>query len=93
MDENHEFYKKLRQTLSEETQFPAKYLFKFIVANNELPIRQVEDLFNNVGAIITKKNSKTGKFTSISIQLIMKSADEIIAKYKEASVIEGIISL
>ena len=93
MDEKAAFYKKLKQTLNEETKFPTKYLFKFIVPNEKLQISQVENLFNNMGAVIAKKNSKTGKFTSVSIQVIMKTADEIILKYKEAAAIEGIISL
>jgi putative lipoic acid-binding regulatory protein len=93
MDKKTEFYKKLKDNLNEDTSFPSKYLFKFIVPSSDGLVKQVEDLFNFGGAVITKNLSKTGKFTSVSIQVIMDSADAVIEKYREAEKIEGIISL
>jgi len=93
MDDRVAFYKKLKTKLIESTTFPSKYLYKFIVPTDEIKIKQVEDLFDFTGAIINKKASKTGRFTSISIHIIMKSADAIIEKYLAAEKIEGIISL
>ena len=68
-------------------------MFKFIVPSGESRIQQVEDLFNFEGAVINKNKSKTGKFTSVSIHVIMKSADAVIKKYQEAEKIDSIISL
>lgn len=93
MADKTEFYKKLKADLNQDTKFPAKYLFKFIVPSDESKIKQVEDLFNFEGAVINKNVSKTGKFTSISIQVVMKSADQVIEKYRAAEKVEGIISL
>lgn len=93
MSDKSDFYKKLKKRLKKETKFPSKYLFKFIVPTSEEAIRQVEDIFNDGGAVITKKASKTGKFTSVSVYVIMRSADKIIEKYLIAEKIEGIISL
>ena len=93
MDKRTQFYKKLKKKLEEDTVFPSKYLFKFIVPSQEDKIMQVEDMFNHLGAIVNKTSSKTGKFTSISILVVMKEADDIISKYKEAEKVEGIISL
>ena len=93
MSDKSEFYKKLKETLKEETKFPTKYLFKFIVPTSEEAIQQVEDIFNDGGAVITKNVSKTGKFTSVSIHVVMRNADKIIEKYLLAEKIEGIISL
>ncbi|UMB60863.1 DUF493 family protein [Lutibacter sp. A80] len=93
MDNRTQFYKKLKKKLKKDTSFPTKYLFKFIVPSETDKIDQIEDLFNHQGAVITKKTSKTGKFTSVSIYIIMKKADHIILKYQEAEKIEGIISL
>ena len=93
MSEKEAFYTKLKKELNETTKFPSKYLFKFIIPSSEDKIKQVEDLFNHEGAVINKKASKTGKFTSISIQVVMKSADAVIEKYNQAGEIEGIISL
>jgi hypothetical protein len=93
MSEKEAFYTKLKKDLNETTEFPSKYLFKFIIPSSEEKIKQVEDLFNFEGAVINKNASKTGKFTSISIHVVMKSADAVIEKYKQAGEIEGIISL
>jgi len=93
MKKKEEFYKKLKTNLNETTVFPSKYLFKFIVPSDKIKINQVEELFNSGGAVINTKASKTGKFTSVSIHIIMKSADAVIEKYRAAEKIEGIISL
>ena len=93
MDTRIQFYKKLKKKLKKDTKFPSKYLFKFIVPTDEDKIQQIEDLFNHEGAVITKTTSKTGKYTSVSIHIIMQKADHIIEKYMAAEKIEGIISL
>ena len=93
MSKKTEFYDKLKVTLKEETKFPTKYLFKFIVPTSEDRIQQIENIFNDGGAVINKNVSKTGKFTSVSIHVVMKTADAIIDKYLQAEKVEGIISL
>lgn len=93
MDKRTEFYKKLKKKLKKDTSFPTKYLFKFIVPSDVEKIDQIEELFNFTGAVINKRTSKTGKFTSVSVHIIMKKADDIILKYQQAEKIEGIISL
>lgn len=93
MEKKTEFYDKLRTKLNEDTKFPSKYLFKFIVPSDEDKVNQIESLFDNQGAVINKNVSKTGKFTSVSIQIVMQSADAVIEKYLAAENIEGIISL
>jgi hypothetical protein len=50
-------------------------------------------IFDNMGAVIETKKSKNNKYTSISIRLVMVSADAIIEKYKAVSKIEHVISL
>ena len=93
MDNRTQFYKKLKKKLKQDTTFPTKYLFKFIVPSEISKIDSIESLFNHQGAVISKKTSKTGKYTSVSIHIIMKKADDIILKYQQAEKIEGIISL
>jgi putative lipoic acid-binding regulatory protein len=61
------------------------------VAENQ--VAEVESIFNNTGAVITTKNSKTGRYVSVSILLKLNSSDEIITFYKKAGKIKGIISL
>jgi hypothetical protein len=95
MDKNtQEFYERLRLELNSSTEeWPLQYLFKFIVPTEDKKIEAVENAFNSIGAVIHTKHSKTGKYTSISIEVPMQNAQEIIDKYLELSTIEGIISL
>jgi uncharacterized protein len=89
-----EFYKKLKLQLEETTTWPSEYLYKFIVKTDTSKIEKLESLFNDAGAVINTTKSKNGKYTSISINLIMNNPDTVIAKYIEvANTIQGVISL
>jgi len=91
---SEEFYNKLRQQLLETATWPAEYLYKFIVPTDVNKIKLIEDLFDNLGAVITTKESGKGTYTSVSINLQMKDPDAVITKYKEvADKVEGVISL
>lgn len=92
---SEEFYKKLQAQLEDTAVFPSLYLYKFIVPTKEddSKVEMVVSKFDNLGATIVTKKSKNGKYTSVSIEVKMKSATVIIEKYKELTVIEGIISL
>ena len=94
MEKNAEdFYERLKVELENSTTWPAIYLFKFIVPSEADNVIQVEDAFNDMGAVIKTTKSKTGKFTSISVDVNMNNPQEIIEKYIEVSTIKGIISL
>ena len=93
MSKESEFYKKLKKSLEETTKFPTKYVFKFIISSDNKKFIEIENIFNNLGAVINSKPSKTGKYTSLTILVNMKSPDEIIAKYKEVSKVKDVISL
>ena len=91
--ETEEFYAKLKEQLLETTSWPSTYLYKFIVPTEEAKISQIQDIFDNTGAVIESKKSKKGTYTSLSITVHLKNPDEVIQKYKEVSVVEGVISL
>ena len=94
MDKNtEEFYERLKVELDMSNTWPAEYLFKFIVPTDAAKIQKVEEAFDCMGAVIKTTKSKTGKFTSISIDVQMKDSQEIIDKYQEVSTVESIISL
>ena len=93
MSDKKEFYIKLKGQLEDTTDFPADYMYKFIVPTDGNQLAEIESLFDNKGAVITTKNSKTGKYVSITIVLKLNSADEIISYYKKVEKIKGIISL
>ena len=89
-----EFYERLKGELEKTTEkWPSEYLYKFSVPTSDEKVAFIEKTFNNMGAIIKTNKSKNGNFISVSINVVMSSADAIIEKYKEVSVIEGIISL
>jgi putative lipoic acid-binding regulatory protein len=93
MDNTDEFYSKLKVQLDDTTTFPADYLYKFIVPTLENQVAEVKKIFDNTGAIIKTKKSKTGKYVSVSITIKLKTSDEVIVNYKKAAKIKGIISL
>jgi len=53
----------------------------------------VENAFDNMGAVIQTNQSKNGKYTSLSVNVMMENPDSVVEKYIEVSNIEGIISL
>ena len=93
MSKESDFYKKLEASLNETTSFPTKYMFKFIIPTDKDKSGTIEAIFDNLGAVIDSKPSKTGKYTSLTVLVNMNSAEEIIQKYKEVSKVEGVISL
>ncbi|WP_109852835.1 DUF493 family protein [Aquimarina sp. AU58] len=94
MKDPEEFYEKLKEQLADTSLWPTSYLYKFIVPTNTEKIEQIESIFDNLGSVIQTKQSKNGKYTSVSINVRMKNPDQVIAKYKEvAEKVEGVISL
>ena len=93
MSDKDAFYVKLKSQLEDTTKFPTDYMYKFIVPTDENQLQEVQDLFNNKGAVIKTKKSKTGKYISITIVLKLKKAEEVITYYKKVEKIKGIISL
>jgi putative lipoic acid-binding regulatory protein len=87
-----EFYIKLKASLEETTKFPSKYLYKFIVPTGE-GVKAIEDKFDGLGAVINTKASSKGKYTAVSVLVLLDSAEAVIAKYKEVSTVKGVLSL
>jgi putative lipoic acid-binding regulatory protein len=88
-----EFYERLKQQLTDDTSWPAPYLYKFIVPSNLEKIAEIEAIFDGMNAVINTRDSSKGTYTSVSIKVEMDSPDSVIAKYLEVSTIEGVISL
>ncbi len=87
-----EFYKQLKVSLKDSSQFPLLYMFKFIVPTDQKKVAQVYQLFP-LGAEISQRPSKKGNYQSLTIKIVMTSADEIIKIYQSAEAIEGIVAL
>ena len=91
--ETEDFYKRLKIQLEENSSWPSVYLYKFIVPNDIIKTSKIESIFIGTKALISKRNSSKGTYTSVSVKVTMKSPDAVIEKYLEVSKIEGVISL
>ena len=92
-DKSEEFYGRLREELLKNNAWPADYLYKFIVPTDPEKIAEINQVFDNTGAVIESKQSRKGKYTSLSITVHLSGPDEVIAKYKEVGKVKGVISL
>ena len=92
-DKSEEFYGRLREELLKNSRWPSDYLYKFIVPTDDQKIAQINAVFDNTGAVIESKQSRKGKYTSLSIMVHLKNPDEVIEKYKAVGKVEGVISL
>lgn len=89
-----DFYIDFKKKLEENQAFPTDYLFKFIVPTDEKVIAEVQAVFaNDEKASFSSRDSKNGKYTSLTIKVRVKTADEVVNYYKNASVIKGIVAL
>ncbi len=87
-----ERFHSLKEKLNVYKNWPLVYMFKFIVPAEIEKIAMVEALFNQ-DATIYRKESKTGKFVSITAKQQMDNSDQIISIYKKAYSIERIVAL
>ena len=88
-----EFYTRLREQLAGDTEWPAPYLYKFIVPTSNEKIAEIEVIFDATDAKIQTRDSSKGTYTSVSIKVTMDSPDAVIEKYLQVSEVEGVISL
>jgi len=84
-----EWTESLREKLDQHYAWPALYTFKFIVPNGKE--QEVIALFPQHTA--TQRASKNGKYSSITLQMMMPSSEAVISVYVATSAIEGIIAL
>ena len=86
------FYTRLSDELDKNNQWPTKYMYKFIVPNDEKIVEEVISFFpENIK--INKNYSRSGKYVSISIITNENTSAGIIDRYKSMENIEGLISL
>ncbi len=81
--------KKFKTLLNNQYAWPADYLFKFIVTKE-----YKEELLVILGGhkAIEKPSSK-GKYVSVSLRILMHSAEEVMALYTKAAKVKTVISL
>ena len=87
----HSIFEGLRQKLEQE-EWPATYMFKFILPNENESISKLLNIFGTANNQ-HMQNSRNGKYISITIEELMLSADDVIEKYERAAQLKGIMSL
>lgn len=88
-----EFYASLKEKLEVNHNFPEDYLFKFIVPSDESKLTEIYRVFDNIKYTMNSRDSKNGKYTSISMNAFVLDADQVINIYKEVGKITGVMML
>jgi hypothetical protein len=70
--------------------WPCGYVFKFIAPRERL--QEVVALFGEEVEVSTR-NSKKGNYVSVTAEVVAQDSDEVIAVYRRAGEIEGVMPL
>ena len=85
-DEELEAFRKL---LDDQYDWPADYLFKFVVPYDQ--VSKVEALFPDQK--VSLRASAKGNYVSVTVTMMLESPDVVVAIYQQASKIPGLLSL
>ena len=88
-----DFYASLKEKLEATHDFPQDYLFKFIITNEESKQTEIYRVFDNVKYTLSTKDSKNGKYTSLTMNAFVLDAEQVISIYKEVGKISGVMML
>ena len=87
------FYDRLKEELEKNTDWPTKYMYKFIVPNEEGNVEKVKSKFDNPDINLKKNYSKTGKYVSITVVTEEENPETVINRYKAMEDIDGLVAL
>lgn len=80
---------RLQMLLDELESWPCKYMFKFIT-----PRRTVDDVVALFGGHPVRfRNSSQGNYVGVTAEMLMQNSSDVIAIYRGAAAIKGVISL
>lgn len=86
-------YEDLKLKLNQVEEFPSFFVFKFIVPSSTDAKDKIKEIFNHPSAKFNYKQSSKGKYESVTIEIFVLSADDVIKYYKEVGKIEKVIML
>lgn len=92
-EKQDEFYRKFKERLDDTTEFPSNFIYKFIIPTTHRGIAEVHRIFDGANPQFHLKESKTGKYTSVTVSIFVIDAEQVIHYYKEAASIPDIIML
>jgi hypothetical protein len=80
---------RLQDILDSAMTWPSSYTFKFIV-----PRTSASHLVALLGELpFTERSSSTGKYVALTVEASMESSDAVIALYRRAASVKGLIAL
>ena len=86
---DQEWLKSFKEKLDQHYAWPSLYIFKFIVpAGQEQAVKKLFPKHHP-----SEKHSRKGKYTSVTVQMMMPSSEAVIDVYEQAASIEGLIAL
>ncbi|NBC17840.1 MAG: DUF493 family protein [Bacteroidetes bacterium] len=83
------WWNDFRELLDDQNDWPAEYVFKFIAPQDELD--ELKSVFGDHPVRV--RESSKGNYVSVTARMEMHSSDEVVAVYKAAGAVEGVISL
>ena len=83
------WWEQFQELLDDQNEWPTEYVFKFIAPQEERDALQ--HVFGQYPVEV--RSSSKGNYISVTARMKMHSSDEIIAIYKAAAEVEGVISL
>ena len=86
---DQEWLKSFRDKLDQHYAWPSLYMFKFIVPAGQ------EDALKKLFPkhVASEKRSTKGRYTSVTVQMMMPSSEAVVSVYVQAAAIEGLIAL
>lgn len=88
-----DFYLKFKERLEQTHSFPTDYIFKYIVPAEQSIIAKLHSIFSSANPSISTRDSKNGKYISITIKVPVSDANDVVIYYRQAAEIEGIVML
>lgn len=88
-----DFYVTFKEKLEEVHAFPTDYIFKFILPSEQSKIARVHSIFEKARTAFSTRESKNGKYSSITVKVPVTDADDVILYYRQVSAIDGVMML
>lgn len=89
----NDFYQTFKEKLEEIHTFPTDYLFKFILPSEQSNIAKVHSIFEKANAAFSTRESRNGKYSSITVKVPVSDADDVILYYRQVAAIDGVMML
>ncbi len=93
LDNQEEFYDKLKEKLNDVEHFPSNYTYKFIFESNNQKLASIQKVFDGVDPQFSSKDSKNGKYTALTVVAYVLDASQVVHYYKEVGKLGGIMML